>query len=212
MEILLHYGWLFIKGDVIIGELEIFDVEVFLHYSQFFIKGNFEIDGVECTIRPPLMLWTNWHVKTKRVSDKPKLPWFNDNLACEIRKRKCLEKIWHKTNINNYHWFYTQCHKVSNMLSFAEKDFYKTSPNENKYNYGLPKFHKPDTPLRPIVSSCGSVTYGVVKELAKILKPLVGKSPHHINRTLLNRPGSSNWNLENVSVPMMCLPCSPLSP
>ena len=33
------------------------------------------------------------------------------------------------------------------------------------------------------MSSCGSVTYGVVKELAKILKPLVGKSPHHINST-----------------------------
>ena len=38
-------------------------------------------------------------------------------------------------------------------------------------------------PLRPIVSSCGSVTYGVAKELAKILKHLVGKSPHHINIT-----------------------------
>ena len=48
---------------------------------------------------------------------------------------------------------------------------------------GFPKIHKPDTPLRPIVSSCGSVTYGVAKELAKILKPLVGKSPHHINST-----------------------------
>ena len=47
--------------------------------------------------------------------------------------------------------------------------------------YGLPKIHKPDTPLRPIVSSCGSVTYGVAKELTKILKPLIGKSPHHIN-------------------------------
>ena len=47
--------------------------------------------------------------------------------------------------------------------------------------YELPKIHKLDTPLRPLVSSCGSVTYSVVKELAKILKPLVGKSPHHIN-------------------------------
>ena len=56
--------------------------------------------------------------------------------------------------------------------------------------YGLPKIHKPDTPLRPIVSSCGSVTYSVAKELTKILKPLVGKSLHHINTapmTLLNR-------------------------
>ena len=31
------------------------------------------------------------------------------------------------------------------------------------------------------MSSCGFVTYGVAKELAKILKPLVGRSPHHIS-------------------------------
>ena len=43
--------------------------------------------------------------------------------------------------------------------------------------------HKPDTPLRPIVSSQGSVTYGMAKELTKILKSLFGKSPHHINST-----------------------------
>ena len=49
--------------------------------------------------------------------------------------------------------------------------------------YGLSKIHKPDTPLRPIVSSCRSITYGVTKELAKILKPLVGKFPHHITST-----------------------------
>ena len=46
--------------------------------------------------------------------------------------------------------------------------------------YGLPKIHEPDT---PIVSSCGLVTYGVAKEFAKILKSLVGKSPHHIKST-----------------------------
>ena len=49
--------------------------------------------------------------------------------------------------------------------------------------YSLPKIHKPDTPLRPVVSSCGSITYGVAMELVKILKPLVGKSQHNINST-----------------------------
>ena len=49
--------------------------------------------------------------------------------------------------------------------------------------YRLPQIHKLDTPLRPIVSSCRSVTYGMAKELTKILKPLVGKSPDHINST-----------------------------
>ena len=62
------------------------------------------------------------------------------------------------------------------------KSMYPTGCVPPKF-HGLPKIHKPDTPLRPIVSSCGSVTYGVAKELAKILKPLVGKSPHHINST-----------------------------
>ena len=39
--------------------------------------------------------------------------------------------------------------------------------------YGLPKIHKPGTPLRPIVSSIGSPTYIQAKELARILSPLM---------------------------------------
>ena len=49
--------------------------------------------------------------------------------------------------------------------------------------YGLPKIHKRGIPLRPIVSSRGSISYEVAKELARILKPLVGSSPHHIKNT-----------------------------
>ena len=56
------------------------------------------------------------------------------------------------------------------------KAMYTTGSVPPKF-YGLPKIHKLDTPLRPIVSRCVSVTYGVAKALAKILKPLVGKSP-----------------------------------
>ena len=49
--------------------------------------------------------------------------------------------------------------------------------------YGLPKIHKTGNPLKPIVSSRGSVTYGVAKVLSKVIKPLGGKSPHHIQST-----------------------------
>ncbi|KAL9953266.1 hypothetical protein ACROYT_G040655 [Oculina patagonica] len=45
---------------------------------------------------------------------------------------------------------------------------------------GLPKIHKKDAPLRPIVSSIGSVMYDTAKFLAKIMKPLVGLNGHHI--------------------------------
>ena len=49
--------------------------------------------------------------------------------------------------------------------------------------YGLPKIHKTGTTLRPIVSSRGFVTYVVAKVIAKVLKPLIGKLPHHIQST-----------------------------
>ena len=89
------------------------------------------------------------------------------------------------------------------------KSIYSTGCVPPKF-YGPPKIHKPDTPLRPIVSSCGSVTYSVAKGLAKSSNHWLA-SPHTTSpapKTLWNKPGRSNWNLENVSVPMMCLPCS----
>ncbi|KAI8485712.1 hypothetical protein Bbelb_365460 [Branchiostoma belcheri] len=49
--------------------------------------------------------------------------------------------------------------------------------------YGLPKIHKQSVPLRPIVSSIGSVTYELAGFLAKILGPLVGKSQHHVQNS-----------------------------
>ena len=44
-----------------------------------------------------------------------------------------------------------------------------------------PKIHKRETLLRPIVSSIGSVSYQTSKELARILSPLVGRSPYHVH-------------------------------
>ena len=56
---------------------------------------------------------------------------------------------------------------------------YPTAENIPKF-YGLPKIHKKDAPLRPIVSSIGSVMYNTAKFLAKILRPLLGLYDHHI--------------------------------
>ena len=49
--------------------------------------------------------------------------------------------------------------------------------------YWVPIMHKKDIPLRPIVLSRGTVTYGVANKLARILKPLVGKTSNHIKNT-----------------------------
>ena len=65
------------------------------------------------------------------------------------------------------------------------KKMYPTGAVSPKY-YGLPKIHKAETPLRPIISSTGTATYNTAKELARILKPLVGSSNHHVQT-----PGTS---------------------
>ena len=46
--------------------------------------------------------------------------------------------------------------------------------------YGLPKIHKPGTPMRPIVSCVSSFAYGLSKHLAGILAPLVGDTSNTV--------------------------------
>ena len=68
------------------------------------------------------------------------------------------------------------------MNEILYKRLYTTGAGSPKF-YGLPKIHKEGIPLRPIVSSIGAVSYETSKELARILKPLVGKSPYHVHNT-----------------------------
>ena len=73
-------------------------------------------------------------------------------------------------------------HQTGGLSTQKYKQLYPTSAVPPKF-YGLPKIHKTGTPLRPIVSSRGSITYGIAKELSYIIKPLVGQSPHHLKNT-----------------------------
>ena len=73
-------------------------------------------------------------------------------------------------------------HQTGGLSTHKYKQLYPTSAVPPKF-YGLPKIHKTGTPLRPIVSSRGSIMYGVAKELSHIIKPLVGQSPHHLKNT-----------------------------
>ena len=62
------------------------------------------------------------------------------------------------------------------------KKVYLTGESSPKFNWLL-KIYKKDNPLRPIVANRDSVTNGVVKELARVLKPLFDNSTHHVNNT-----------------------------
>ena len=58
----------------------------------------------------------------------------------------------------------------------------KIRPNEATIAkfYGVPKIHKDNNPLRPIVSVSGTPTFNLSKYLAEILKPLVNTSPYSV--------------------------------
>ena len=74
------------------------------------------------------------------------------------------------------------------MNEILYKRLYHAGAGSPKF-YGLPKIHKEGIPLRPIVSSIGAVSYETSKELARILKALVGNF-HIISitpRTLFNK-------------------------
>ena len=72
--------------------------------------------------------------------------------------------------------------RETNMGEGMYRTMYPTSCISPQF-YGLPKIHKTGTPLRPFVSSRGSVTYGMAKVVPKVLMPLVSKLPHHIQST-----------------------------
>ena len=59
---------------------------------------------------------------------------------------------------------------------------YPTASDVPKF-YGLPKVHKKDVPLRPIVASRGSITYATARLVADILAPIVGNTEHHLKNS-----------------------------
>ena len=98
---------------------------------------------------------------------------------------KCLDllndsKTYKKINYNPTSGYRKKAVKLINDLAPKLGDklkFQLTPASEPSVPgfYGLPKIHKPSPiPVRPIVSSIGSVTYNIAKHLASILSPLVG--------------------------------------
>ena len=69
--------------------------------------------------------------------------------------------------------FHREIKKLLKNREDLVKQFSTQNPS-TPYLYGLIKTHKPNNPLRPIISSVGSVTYKLSKWLVKLLSPFVG--------------------------------------
>ncbi|XP_055590194.1 uncharacterized protein LOC129742328 [Uranotaenia lowii] len=79
--------------------------------------------------------------------------------------------------------------RINTMLDLWHENKYITTYTKNKLKlfncpppriYGLPKIHKEDRPLRPVVSTVGSATYRMAQFLANVLQNVVGKTEHHV--------------------------------
>ena len=66
--------------------------------------------------------------------------------------------------------------------------------------YGLPKVHKPGAPLRPIVASRGSITYGIARHVADLLSPLVGKNGYALKNSADLVSSLSNCTLQEDDI------------
>lgn len=82
--------------------------------------------------------------------------------------------------------------KVNKYISMLEKGNYISDVRGKSlrtYNgvfpriYGLPKIHKQNFPLRPIVTYIGSPLYNMSKFFADVLSNIVGKSEYHIRNS-----------------------------
>ncbi|XP_070550371.1 uncharacterized protein [Ptychodera flava] len=59
------------------------------------------------------------------------------------------------------------------------RKLYPTTETPPKF-YGLPKVRKQNTPLRPIISSAGTITYNCAKLVADVLSPSDRQTDHHV--------------------------------
>ncbi|UYV81733.1 hypothetical protein LAZ67_20002153 [Cordylochernes scorpioides] len=65
--------------------------------------------------------------------------------------------------------------------------------------YGLPKVHKPNTPLRPIVSYAGSPLYPLTKFISSIISPLQKLLPHTVPNSTVAAKTIRNLSISNNS-------------
>ena len=73
--------------------------------------------------------------------------------------------------------------KKTDKIDFRRYNRLRCSVPQPPKLYGLPKLHKPNIPMRPIVSFCGSPTYQLSKYLTNVLKPLTDESRHKLQST-----------------------------
>ena len=122
-------------------------------------KGNCTVVMDKSDYDSKLMVLLNDSATYKIVTKNP-------NLAIEKR-------------LNNFIWRLCEGKKIR----FDLYKLLRSCDSALPRIYGLPKIHKPDVPLHPIVSFVGSVTYNLSKFLKNVLSPLVGTTKYSVKNS-----------------------------
>lgn len=76
-----------------------------------------------------------------------------------------------------------ECKEDNVMSNQLYRQLYPKREEVPKF-YGLPKIHKKDYPLRPVMPNVGSISHPVAKYLANTMGPLVGQTPQNVNNSV----------------------------
>ena len=120
-----------------------------IDYRTFAAKINKKMKGIEDSHSSLDQLVSNFNnilldtldefvpKKTKVISNRQYIPWFNDNITNLIKERHKAENIWRKdkSNTNNFMKFYRLCRLLSNTVDIVEKAYYKDKVRECKNDY-----------------------------------------------------------------------------
>ena len=101
----------------------------------------------------------------------------NDKQTYEVLKRDPTPALQRKLNNK------LLTLKKTDKIDFRRYNRLRCSVPQPPKLYGLPKLHKPNIPMQPKVSFCGSPTYQLSKYLTNVLKPLTDESRHKLQST-----------------------------
>ena len=142
--------------------------------------------------------------KIRKISNKRKLPWFNEKSAAEIRLRRRLENRWRKNRTSdNYINFYHQRRNVSNLMDSAGRRFFLDKIIENKANYKeVCKIcnqllgRNTDLPLPPDGSNVQ-----LAEDFTKFLINKINKIRQHLNTIINERADAETRKYPESSKP-----------
>ena len=76
-------------------------------------------------------------LKMKKVPNRVKIPWFNDEVAAAIHNRRRAEQRWYalRSDTTRFLEFYRLQRMVNNLLEEAERRYYHTQFQDNSHNF-----------------------------------------------------------------------------